>query len=178
MPFSADDAPGSSTKPTLFIQHLAAVLMLLLLSMLSIHLFGDMVLRVPVFTALIFVSAITTPKLAPAWAVFLCGMVIDFTADGPLGVYALLFVIAQNVLARRRPILLNGTFTASWVTFWVMSVIITVVPWLISSLLHGKIFSPAPALLGAGINGLIYPILSRPLFVLAQRLDADKETLD
>lgn len=166
-----DEGADTSRKIGLQVVHFLCITLLLLASFSSFNLSGNMTLRVPVFLTLVYVSALGSPKLCPLWIAFVGGVAVDFAAEGPIGVHAILFVAIAQFVAARRALILNREFAGVWFGYWAAAFIVAFAPWFLLSALERTFFSPVPAIISAGLNGIAFPILFRPLFVLGTRLD-------
>ena len=65
----------------------------------------------------IFYWGIYRPDLMPGWAVFLLGLVQDLLSGGPVGIYALIYLLLATAVGGQRRVLAAGSFTFVWTLF-------------------------------------------------------------
>lgn len=159
----------------LFCLHVACVLVLLAASLGGYTLFNGLVLRIPVFLILVFMAGLVNTRLCPAWLAFLSGMLLDFFGQGPLGLNAIAFVVVLMTVERRGALLRAQIFTKIWLHFCVSAVFVLGLSWLALSTLNGVLFSPVPTIAGTLILAVVFPVLFKPLYALALRLEPDAD---
>jgi rod shape-determining protein MreD len=90
----------------------------------------------PAFTLMtVYHWTIYRPDLLPPLAVFLLGVGFDLLSGGPLGVTALLLLLARAVVLRYRRAFMNRTFPFVWGGFTLLSVAAMLGLWALHSLL-------------------------------------------
>ncbi len=98
----------------------------------------------------VFFWGLLRPDLARAIAAFCVGLFQDLVSGGPLGVWALAYLVAFAVVAPQRDALAGQSRSAVWIGFAIFVVLAGVVAyaagWLASR------FRPAPELEGLGLD--------------------------
>ncbi len=65
----------------------------------------------------VYYWSIYRPDLMPGWAVFLLGLIQDLLSGGPIGVYALVFLLMSTAVGAQRRFLGTGSFAFVWAIF-------------------------------------------------------------
>ncbi|MEL6299151.1 MAG: hypothetical protein AAFQ45_11335 [Pseudomonadota bacterium] len=100
--------------------------------------------------------------LMPAWLVFLCGLVIDFVTRGPLGFWAMIFLIGQ-MSALWLSGSLGATRTRRWLGFFAVVALLGAVQWLTASIYFVTWVDVWPFATGIVVVACVYPFFSLAL---------------
>lgn len=90
----------------------------------------------------VFFWTVNWPTLMPPIAVFTIGIIYDLLTGGPIGLWAVVFLVAQAFTVSERGFLYGKTFAINWIGFVPVIVTATAVGWFIASL---GAFTPLPA---------------------------------
>jgi cell shape-determining protein MreD len=90
--------------------------------------------------------------------IFVVALLFDFFTGGLLGLSPLLFLIFGRVVYNNRFILRGQTFYIKWMSFSVLSIILFVAEYVISSLAAMSLVSAVPYLISLILLLLTYPI--------------------
>jgi rod shape-determining protein MreD len=116
----------------------------------------------------VYYWAIHRPDLFPASAVFLLGLLQDALMGGPIGLNALLFLIAYGVAGSQRVFFSGKSFPVVWWGFMMVAAAVHVLNWLAVLLLAATPVSPWPAIFSYLLSIAAYP-LGAALLVLLHR---------
>ena len=108
------------------------------------------------------------PDLLPAIAVFLVGILHDILTGGPLGVQALILLVAYWVTGSQRRLFLEKSFLVVWWGFMMIAAGAAIMQWVLMSLMFGTLIVPQPAVFAYFLTVAIYPLFAWT-FVRAQR---------
>ncbi len=133
-------------------------------------------LRVPDFSPImpslglisIYFWVIYRPDLMPGWAVFLLGLIQDLLGGGPLGIYALVFLLTVAAVGAQRRFLATGSFTLVWALFLPVAAAAFVLIWLLYCLNLNMLIDPRSTMFQYLTTVAVYPCLAW-LFAQAQR---------
>ncbi len=85
----------------------------------------------------------------PEWVVFLAGLTLDVLTNGPLGYWALIYLLIQLIATLSAPLAKNGSI-ARLALLALAVVAVTAVAWAVASLYFLELVDWAPYALGAG----------------------------
>ncbi len=98
----------------------------------------------------------------PEWIVFLAGLSLDVLTQGPLGYWALIYLVAHLIATFSVPFAALGS-APRFLLLGIAIVAVTIVSWAVSSLYFFEIADWRPYAAGAGLAGLsalfLVPIL-------------------
>lgn len=130
---------------------------------------GDLTIPMPVLPLMaIYFWTMRNPRLMPPIAIFLIGLFQDFVTGGPVGLWALAYLLSTAIMATQREIFIGRGRTSLWVGFMLAILITTVLVWVIARLSLGA--APFAARLGMEmlITLIFYPAVGR-IFSLVHR---------
>ncbi len=140
-----------------------------LLSMLPFGLSSGIVIT-PAFALMaVFYWGLYRPDLMPPYIVFVIGFAEDLLSGGPLGLWALIYLIVYAIVVSQRLFFIGRAFMSIWIGFGVITLLVAALVWLIGSIYFGTLLSPLPALAQAVASFVLYPIFGR-LFAGVQRV--------
>jgi rod shape-determining protein MreD len=112
------------------------------------------------------------PALLPSWAAFLAGLLQDILSGGPLGLFALLYLAAAELVTVQRRFLTEAPFSLIWAGFALLALLLAAVAWLLSGLALGALVPPGRLAAAAGLTAALYPVISWGLSALYRRAGA------
>ncbi len=118
----------------------------------------------------VFFWTVVRPTLLPPFAVFFVGLVEDSLSGGPLGLWAVLFLLVQFVTISQRRVLVGIRFLLSWASFVPVCYIVGVAAWGGASLYYGHILSLRPIMLQSTLTLLAYPAVAWLLTLCMRKL--------
>jgi rod shape-determining protein MreD len=147
---------------------LLATLLATFASIVPLHLPGFAVVT-PAFALMaVYHWSIYRPDLLPYVAVFAAGLLLDLLNDAPLGVSALILLLARaGVLSQRRFFVGRG-FPVVWAGFVALTAAATALEWVLVSAFYQFALDLRPFLFQGVLTISIYPVASY-LFVRLQR---------
>ena len=94
----------------------------------------------------LFYWSVYKPQLIHLFAAFLLGLFYDFLAGGPVGMFALIFVVSRALLGVYCGRLGAANFLSLWFGFFLFVVGTSFTGWLASSLWYGAFLDPVSVL--------------------------------
>jgi rod shape-determining protein MreD len=123
----------------------------------------------------VFFWAIYGPSFLPPWAVFLLGLIQDFTTGGPIGFWALIYLAAYGFTLSQRVFFTGRSGPGVWIGFAMIAVVTAVVAWILGSISYARWMMPGPIVLQAAVTILFYPLVARILSLLRGTLTTARE---
>jgi rod shape-determining protein MreD len=124
----------------------------------------------PSFTLMaLFYWSIYRPTLLPPWMAFLLGILIDLLSGLPIGLTAVLFVLAQRVVVDQRKIFSGQSFLSVYFGYTVIAAAVYILQWFLYGfvILQWVSFQPV---LGMIILGVVFFPLALLLMNLTHRM--------
>ena len=114
---------------------------------------------------IIFVFALSLQRkyVLPTLSVFAAGLLMDVLTAGPLGYWAIIFLITHTLaglLARRS---VHTSFPMLWVTFAATAATASITGWALASLYFVRLIDWQPMLIGAAAAIALFPVVVWPL---------------
>jgi rod shape-determining protein MreD len=119
------------------------------------------------FIALFYWSA-HRPDLFPPVVAFAAGVLSDLVNGGPVGVSALLFTMAQQIIWRQRGLFTGQSFYMLWFGFVLALVPMVLAQWVLMGLLNWQVAPLLPVLVQMSLTLVLFP-LPCWLFIHTQR---------
>ncbi|MFA5040858.1 MAG: rod shape-determining protein MreD [Bdellovibrionales bacterium] len=130
----------------------------------------EMVLPPLGFMSLFYWSA-HRPDLFPPAVAFSVGLLSDIINGGPLGLSALLFTAAHQIIWRQRSLFAGHSFYMLWSGFSLVVLIFIFTQWALRGLLEWHLARVLPVLMQAVLAIILFPLLCW-LFIRLQRITA------
>lgn len=118
----------------------------------------------------VYYWAVQRPDVFPPYGVFAIGLFYDLLSAGPLGLWALVYLIIFGLVVSQRQLMIGRTFSLFWLGFLVSSVIAGFLGWVLASLYFGQVLSPAPVLVQMAATVALFPLFAKLFEQLLQRL--------
>ena len=127
--------------------------------MLPLRLFEGLVPTPIIPLVVVFFWSIYAPSYMPSVSVFLIGLLQDILTGGPLGLWALVYLITQYVVMSQRAYFMGREQRVVWLGFVLAALSASFLLWFIMSLMSGERM-PVMSLAGQVIATiLIYPLV-------------------
>ncbi len=98
----------------------------------------DMAVPMPLFPFMVvFYWAMLRPNLMPPLAIFLIGLFQDFLSGGPVGLWALSYLLAAALISTQRGIFAWRGRAALWAGFAIAAILVAAISWLAARLALG-----------------------------------------
>ena len=110
------------------------------------------------------------PDLMPPIAIFLVGLYQDLLSGGPLGLWALIYLMVYGIIVSQRLFFIGKAFFAIWFGLGVVVALTSMIMWGICSLYYGTVLSPLPIIGQAILTFAIYPVFGRAFGFVQRRL--------
>ena len=135
---------------------LASVLFVMF-SSLPVHLPGYGQVAVDVGLMTVFYWAIYRPDLFPTIGAFVLGIWQDILVGSPIGLHALILVLAHWAIVSQRTFFQGKSFAVIWWCFSLVAFVASLVSWLIVCALNEVLMSPVAVLFQAALSVGIFP---------------------
>lgn len=153
---------------------LAVVIGLLLLSVVPLRIAHLGELRPAFILMAVYYWSILRP--APLVGVFILGLILDLLSAYPLGMSALVLVVAQLLASSQRKFLLGQSFLVIWAGFALVALGAGLAQWLIFSIFEASWVVARPMLISTLLSALLFPLVVVPL-ALVHRILAEPAPL-
>jgi rod shape-determining protein MreD len=132
----------------------------------------------PVFMLMaIYYWTILRPSPWSPIAVFVIGLVLDLLAAYPLGMHALIFVLAQWVTGSQRKFLLGQSFLVIWAGFALIALGAGALQWVLFILFNLTLFSARLMLISTVLSVFLFPLLALLLSIVHKALADDPSSV-
>ena len=143
---------------------------LILISLMPLSISGGM-FTTPAFPLMaIYFWALNRPELMPPLAVFGLGLIQDLLTGGPLGLWALVYLVAYAFIDTQRLILISRVPHRIWIGFGLVMLVAALTAWAVGSLAYGQPVSPVRLAIQALISIAVYPVAGRLLAFVHRRM--------
>lgn len=112
----------------------------------------------------VFFWSIYGPDYMPPLSVFVIGLLQDLLTGGPLGLWAVVYLVTQYIVLSQRPYFLGREQKVVWIGFALAAAGASVILWLVMSLMSGVILP-----VGALVAQMLATVLIYPAFGIAFR---------
>jgi len=120
----------------------------------------------------VYYWTIFRPSLLPLLATFIIGIILDLLFNWPLGMNAIVLVMAQALTLRQRKFLLSQLFLVIWAGFAFIALGAGAAQWALFSLFNLTLISVKPMLVSSVLSALLFPLMVLPLAMLHKALAA------
>jgi rod shape-determining protein MreD len=135
-------------------------IVLVMLSALPVYLPGYGQIAVDVGLMTVFYWAIYRPDLFPAVAAFALGLWQDILVGAPIGMHALILLLANWAIVSQRTFFQGKAFGVIWWSFSLVSLVAGLMSWVIVCGLNVTLISPVPALFQAMLTVGAFPFMA------------------
>ena len=108
----------------------------------------------------VYFWTVQAPAQLPSPSVFLIGLLQDFLSGGPLGLWPAVYLCVQYVVLTQRAYFAGREIQVLWVGFAVTALMASIMIWLVTSLLNGRVLSIGPLLGIMFATVLVYPLMA------------------
>jgi len=106
----------------------------------------------------VFFWSIYAPAYMPSVSVFLIGLLQDLLTGGPLGLWAVVYLVTQFVVMSQRSYFLGREQKVVWLGFTLAAASASLMLWLVMSLMSGVLLPVGGLLAQMAATILIYPL--------------------
>lgn len=106
----------------------------------------------------VFFWSIYSPAHMPSVSVFLIGLLQDLLTGGPLGLWAVVYLVTQFVVMSQRSYFLGREQKVVWLGFTLAAAAASLILWLVMSLMSGVLLPVRGLLAQMAATVLIYPV--------------------
>lgn len=103
-------------------------------------------------------------------AAFFLGLLLDLLSDYPLGMNALVLVLAQVLTTHNRKFLLGQSFLVIWAGFALVALGAGISQWLLFCLYDLSLISAKPMLASTALSAFLFPVVVLPLAAVHRAL--------
>ncbi|MEX2453219.1 MAG: rod shape-determining protein MreD [Rhodospirillaceae bacterium] len=132
---------------------------LILLSALPVHVPGYGQIAVDVGLMTVFYWAIYRPDLLPGIAAFCLGLWQDILVGSPIGLHALLLLLANWAIVSQRTFFQAKSFAVVWWSFSLVAAAVAILGWIIVCLLNTTLVNPLPGLFQSALTVGVFPFM-------------------
>jgi len=118
--------------------------------------------------AAIFFWVVARPSLMPPAAVFGIGLFQDVLSGGPIGLWALTFLLVQYLSLSQRQFLVGQAFVLGWIGFASIVTGAACLAWIAACIYYDVFLSPVPVFVQAALTILVYPAIALILISLSR----------
>ena len=108
----------------------------------------------------IYCWVVLRPDLMPRTAVFALGLLQDAVTGVPLGLHALVYLVAHPVLLAQRRFLVRHSYLSLWWGFVLLAPSVSFVTWLLLSILRGGLFASFGVLASLMAAIVAFPVIA------------------
>jgi rod shape-determining protein MreD len=134
--------------------------LMVLVSVLPLHVPGGARVMPLLVLMSIYHWAVHRPHLMPAYAVFFIGLLQDILGGIPLGVNALVYLIAYGVIVSQRRFLVGKSFLVIWLGFTLIAAAASMIGWMLISLIHLTPMNPTAMAFQYALSVGNFPLLA------------------
>lgn len=123
----------------------------------------------PLFALMpIYFWGLFRPAILPPGSAFGLGLAQDLLTGAPVGLHALVFMLAFALVVAQRPLFSQRLLQGAWFGFGVTVAFAALALWIMSSIYIGEPQSLLPALAQIAASAIVYPLAAN-LFILTER---------
>lgn len=156
---------------------LLVTLAALLLALAPLNLFQGYAPAPDIVLASVFFWAIFGPQFLPAWAVFALGLTQDIATGGPIGFWALVYLLAYGFALSQRVFFFGRTVPGVWLGFIIVVLVTAFVTWIVGSTYFSRWLPVAPILMQALVSIAVFPLAAKAFFFVRGFLTTAREGL-
>ncbi|MCE9523333.1 MAG: rod shape-determining protein MreD [Alphaproteobacteria bacterium] len=156
---------------------LLVTIAVMLITMAPANLFRGLAPAPDLVLVSVFFWAIYAPGFLPAWAVFLVGLTQDFATGGPIGFWALTYLIAYGFTLSQRVFLSGRSGPGVWIGFAIVAAATSVVVWVLGSITYARWLPAGHVLYQAVVSVIFYPLVAQLLLRLRRTLTTAREAI-
>lgn len=105
----------------------------------------------------LFIWSVRHPRFVPPWLIFITGILQDLLTGGPLGMWAIAYLLAFAIARLRSTEPSSREFVLLVARFSVMTAIATLIAWIAGSLSIGQPADPASLVTEGVITLIVFP---------------------
>ncbi len=120
----------------------------------------------------VFFWATYRPQLLPIPVVFVFGLVQDLLSSGPLGLWAIVFLITYAITLWQSEQIANQRFRIQWLGFAAACSVGLVAGWFFASVYASQFLGPLPIVVQAGTTVILFSIVAWFFLFLERRIAA------
>ena len=106
----------------------------------------------------VFFWSIYSPDHMPSPSVFLIGLLQDLLTGGPLGLWAVVYLVTQYIVSSQRAYFLGREQKVVWLGFTLAATGASLILWLVMSLMSGIMLPVLDLFIQVAATILIYPL--------------------
>lgn len=156
---------------------LLVTLAALLLALAPLNLFQGYAPAPDIVLASVFFWAIFGPQFLPAWAVFALGLTQDIATGGPIGFWALVYLLAYGFALSQRVFFFGRTVPGVWLGFIIVALVTAFVTWIVGSTYFSRWLPVEPILMQALVSIVVFPLAFKAFFFVRGFLTTAREGL-
>lgn len=112
---------------------------------------------------LVFVLTLRRQRELPILSVFAAGLLMDILTAGPLGYWAIIFLLTHTLAALYAKRDAKPGFVMLWLVFALVTVVASSSGWALASLYFVRVIDWQPMLIGGAVSVVLFPLVAWPL---------------
>ena len=164
-------SPLSLQKVILLATPVLTIFVLSVFGILPVPLPLEFATTAPLALAGLFFWSVHRPDIIPLPICFALGLFNDLISGGPVGLWAIVFMLVHRFVNTERQILAGRIFVVVWFGFSIVTAASASAFWIVNMIYHMQLLSPIPAFLMAGLGIAIYPLVAWPLSLIRVRME-------
>lgn len=112
---------------------------------------------------LVFVLTMRRQQELPILSVFAAGLLMDILTAGPLGYWAIIFLLTHTLAALYARRDAEPGFGMLWLVFALVTVVTSSSGWALASLYFVRVIDWQPMLIGGAVSVALFPLVAWPL---------------
>ena len=126
----------------------------------------------------VFACGIWWPDRLPSWIAFLCGLLTDAVTGGPLGYWALLYLLALTAARTANALAEMPGLLIAWLAFAATALALSLVAWLVASMYTLEFANWSPIAWPMGILVVGFPVVAAVLMALSRWAEGKRPLRD
>lgn len=111
----------------------------------------------------VFVLTLQRQRKLPLVSVFVAGLLMDILTAGPLGYWAIIFLLTHTLASWYRRREKASGLGALWLAFAATAAAASVSGWLLASLYFVRVIDWQPMLIGGAVAVVLFPLVAWPM---------------
>ncbi len=111
----------------------------------------------------VFVLTLQRRRVLPSLSVFIAGLLMDILTAGPLGYWAIIFLLTHTLAALYAKRNTHPGFGMLWLAFAATAVLASISGWALASLYFVRLIDWQPMLIGSAVTVALFPLVAWPM---------------
>jgi len=112
---------------------------------------------------IVYVLTLQRRTVLPSLSVFAAGLLMDILTAGPLGYWAIIFLLTHTLAALYGRRDATPGFGMLWLVFAAIAVVTSISGWVLASLYFVRVIDWQPMLIGGAVAVALFPLVALPM---------------